>query len=103
MDNYRNPMYNRNHRNMAFNQNQCRNNYNIPAAMPMAETVNCGCEGREPDNCVDNMPLAMAYVPMQKWRNVLDGCNGLSKGTIFEELIMPYYGSKSACRMRGDR
>lgn len=103
MDSYRNPMYNnRYNRNMNPYQNQRRGNY----VMPVADTGNCGCKKEmenEIANCVDNLPLAMAYVPMQKWRNVLDGCNGLAKGTIFEELVLPYYGDRNSCGMRGGR
>lgn len=102
MDNYRNPMYNRYNRNMGPNQNQRRGSY----TMPVADRGNCGCsdnKDKEPENCIDSLPLAMAYVPMQKWRKVLDGCNGLSNGTIFEELILPYYGDRNSCGMRGDR
>jgi hypothetical protein len=53
--------------------------------------------------CVDKLPLAMAYVPFQKWRKVLDASAGLAAGTIFEELYKPWYGDKNMCGMRGDR
>lgn len=41
--------------------------------------------------------LAMATVSWQKWREVMDGKCGLAKGTIFEELSLPFYGVKAAC------
>jgi len=55
------------------------------------------------DKCIDKLPLAMAYVPFQKWRKVLDASAGLAAGTIFHELYLPWYGDKSICGMRGDR
>ncbi|WP_313134740.1 spore coat associated protein CotJA [Anaerocolumna sp.] len=55
------------------------------------------------DKCLDRMPLAMAYVPFQKWRKVFDAPTGLAHGTIFEELVLPFYGYKDGCGMRGDR
>lgn len=43
-------------------------------------------------------PLAMAYVPWQKFENVLDGGCGLQQGTVFEDLIFPFIGSQAACQ-----
>ncbi|HJB19395.1 MAG TPA: spore coat associated protein CotJA [Candidatus Bariatricus faecipullorum] len=42
------------------------------------------------------MPLAMAYVPWQNWRNLYDIHKGFTRGTIFEELDKPFYG-KGGC------
>lgn len=39
-----------------------------------------------------DLPLAMAYVPMQRWTDVSDGEMGLRDGTIFKELILPFKG-----------
>ncbi|WP_069997647.1 spore coat associated protein CotJA [Cellulosilyticum sp. I15G10I2] len=46
---------------------------------------------------LDKMPLAMAYVPWQKWRNVYDLNMALEVGTIFPELNLPF------CGRRGER
>lgn len=43
-------------------------------------------------------PLAMAYVPWQKFENVLDAGCGLNQGTVFEDLIFPFIGSQAACQ-----
>ena len=57
----------------------------------MDDNKNCGCkEGTLPD-CA---PLAMAYVPMQKWRNIYDSEVGFDRGTIFEELDKPFLGEE---------
>ena len=42
-------------------------------------------------SCVDSLPLAMAYVPMQKWRNLYDCDVALSRGTLFSELDLPFW------------
>ena len=36
--------------------------------------------------------LAMAYVPMQKWSKPYDPDAGLSRGTVFPELDLPFLG-----------
>lgn len=49
-------------------------------------------------NCadaLDDMPLAMAYVPMQKWRDIYDDDVALSRGTIFAELDLPFLGRRA--------
>ena len=59
----------------------------------------CGCNNSglaQPEKS-SNKSLAMAYVPWQKWQNVMDGCNGLKSGTIFEDLVLSFEGSKAAC------
>ena len=38
------------------------------------------------------MPLAMAYVPWQKWQNIYDAEKGFCRGTIFQELDLPFFG-----------
>lgn len=43
-------------------------------------------------NCIDNMPLAMAYVPMQKWNTTYEPDAGFNNGTIFPELNLPWLG-----------
>lgn len=43
-----------------------------------------------------NMPLAMAYVPWQKWCSIYETCKGFQRGTIFAELDKPFMG-KGGC------
>ena len=74
----------------------------------------CGCrapESRNPEQCgcrtperrpsqpcgcrydaLEDFPIAMAYVPWQKWRNLYEPCKGLQRGTIFEDLSKPFHG-----------
>ena len=42
--------------------------------------------------------LAMAYVPWQTWRDIYDAEKGLERGTIFQELDMPFLGKGGAKR-----
>ncbi len=41
-------------------------------------------------------PLAMAYIPWQQWKTPYDPAKGLSRGTIFEDLDLPF--EKERCR-----
>ena len=47
---------------------------------------------------VDCMPIAMAYVPWQRWDEVFTGEAGLAHGTIFPELVKPWW-TKCGSRM----
>lgn len=40
-------------------------------------------------------PLAMAYVPFQKWEEPYAPNEALAAGTIFPSLDLPFEGSKS--------
>lgn len=46
---------------------------------------------------LDELPLTMAYVPMQKYGMVYEVENALQKGTLFPDLDKPFDG-KGACR-----
>ena len=46
----------------------------------------------------ENMVLAMSYVPWQTWRNIYDAEKGLSCGTIFQELDLPFHGKGGVLR-----
>lgn len=43
------------------------------------------------EGCVDTYPVAMAYVPMQQWRELYDPASAISRGTIFRELDLEWY------------
>jgi hypothetical protein len=42
------------------------------------------------------LAIAMAYVPWQKWRDVMKPHDAIGRGTIFKELDKPFYG-KGGC------
>lgn len=46
---------------------------------------------------MDSLPLAMAYVPWQKWRDLYDSEAGFQRGTIFAELDEPFLGEEAVC------
>lgn len=78
---------------------------------------NCGCAGSgntgRKSACASNrcrihgedklagLPLAMAYIPMQEWRNLYDLESGFGQGTLFKELDFPFY--PTSCPRKGCR
>ena len=56
--------------------------------------VNDSRFGRTPLN---DLPLAMAYVPMQQLGTTYESVNALEKGTLFPDLELPFIG-KGACK-----
>lgn len=59
----------------------------------------CNC-GYDTDNCCGNIfptnPMfAQSYVPIQTMDRTYIPCIGLQKGTIFPELVDPYYPGQS--------
>jgi len=45
-------------------------------------------------SAADRFPLAMAYVPMQKFKNLYDTEKALCRGTLFEDLDLPFKGER---------
>jgi len=43
-------------------------------------------------------PLAMAYIPMQKWGPIYDPEKGLKQGTIFPDLDFPFLGKEMSSK-----
>lgn len=43
------------------------------------------------------MPIGMAYVPWQVWREIYDAEKALCRGTIFQELDKPFQGAGGCC------
>lgn len=46
---------------------------------------------------LDELPLAMAYVPWQRWGKLYHPEKALQAGTIFQELDLPFLG-KGGCK-----
>lgn len=94
------------------NRRQCCNSCGGQGRSQSNNNCNCssnnGCENyhnecnqNEHHHCpgeLDNKPIAMAYVPWQKWKRPLCASEGLANGSIFPDLILPFYG----CRLRKD-
>lgn len=85
MDN-RQQMYSR-YNNRCRQPSRCSN-----AVSPSRVDRKCGYHVEEDriDKCINKLPLAMAYVPMQRWENVCDAPSGLAQGSIFKDLVKPY-------------
>ena len=49
------------------------------------------------DMFAKSVPLAMAYVPDQKWEDVYSPEEGFPRGTIFRRLDFPFFGD-GKCR-----
>lgn len=76
----------------------CRNQYYRNRMQNVRTSCDSGCErkacaGRD----IEGMPLAMAYVPWQHWKETYEPCKALSIGTIFPELNFPFL-ERSCCR-----
>lgn len=51
---------------------------------------------------LDDYPLASVFAPLQCWRNLYDAETGLSRGTIFKELDLPFLcGERKGGNCRG--
>lgn len=55
-------------------------------SMNLSDTCNIN------SGCIENLPLAMAYVPMQSWKTVYNNDVALNRGTLFPELDLPFTG-----------
>lgn len=91
---------------MNMNDRRCRNNMNgnsygrRNSSMPTMPPTSCGSNNC---NCMDNatsiqndalrgLPVGIGYVPWQQWECVYNVDEGLSRGTIFPSLDLPFYG-----------
>lgn len=64
----------------------------------MQNNTDCCSRTNRLDYCgLDQLPLAMAYVPWQTFYKTYDHATALSLGTVFPELCMPFCGKGGAC------
>lgn len=89
--NYRNQNY-RNRMQNTCQNNVCQNNTcqsNLCQNNPCQNSAPC-----QNKNCMrdglDGMPLGMAYVPWQHWKETYEPCKALREGTLFPELCLPF-------------
>lgn len=47
---------------------------------------------------LNNLPIAMAYVPWQEFKDLYPAEKALCRGTIFEELDKPFLGKGGCCK-----
>lgn len=60
----------------------------------MNHSSNCGCKRSFDHTELSELPLAMAYVPMQSFGTTFDLCKALQMGTVFPELCLPFCGKR---------
>lgn len=93
--------------NMCGNDDACGNNACGNNECNSCATNSCGNNvyggtGRRRGNydnwngCDDRFPIAMAYVPWQKFENLYSTEEALCRGTMFKELDLEFYGR--SCR-----
>ena len=71
---------------------RCMNDYNVK--MELNEFVGLEQPCDQPIDELKNMPIGMAYVPWQQWRMIYEPKEALKRGTIFQELDLPFEASK---------
>lgn len=62
---------------------------------PIPAKPDCGCGIKDP---LEDFPIAMAYVPWQRWRDLYDSNKGFHRGTIFRELDKSFCGKGGVCQ-----
>lgn len=80
---------------MRYNRLSRQYNFNRNLSDILDENLHCpACRNNTPcpaSNCPCNATgLAIAKVPMQKWREIYEEEKGFCIGTIFSELNMPF-------------
>lgn len=60
----------------------------------------CG-EGRKSIFSHPDTHLGMAYVPMQRWENLMEAERGFPHGSIFKDLIFPFKSTNCPTGRRG--
>ncbi len=61
-----------------------------------------GCRQR-PNDPLEGMEVAMAYVPWQHFSTIYEPDKALMVGTIFPELNRPFLGASCSCKGGGMR
>ncbi len=90
--------------NGSSTQKQKMQNYNSPNNNIQSENLQeeCFCEHRHNHeeckehemNMLQGLPLGMAYVPVQTWREIYAPELAFERGTIFKELDLPFLGKR---------
>lgn len=80
------PSNNYNSRSNMANKSRRQNECNMPM------DYNCPTPEKKTNTCneYDRFPLAMAYVPWQKFENIFELEKGFQVGTIFKDLDFPF-------------
>ena len=68
------------------------NNMNSRCGSKPSHCGDCDANSSSRNDPLEGMPIGIGYVPWQQWRSTYDYCEGLSQGTIFPCLNLPFYG-----------
>jgi len=61
----------------------------------------CKCGYEEDNNGLPENPvLAQSYVPIQEFNKTFCPCTALEMGSLFPELVRPYYPNQSICEFK---
>lgn len=72
---------------------RCGNgNMNSRCGNNTSQCRDCDKNSSSRNDPLEGMPLGIGYVPWQQWRKTYDFCEGLSNGTIFPCLNLPFLG-----------
>ena len=82
-------------------RSQCRGPVNT--SIPRPEPIITSCHEESAPKCchhdpLSELPLAMAYIPWQEWKDIYSADKALCRGTIFEELDKPFSGKGGCCK-----
>lgn len=65
--------------------------FNTPMPMPIYGMNEMFSEASEMNSSNCDTPV-MAFIPVQKWRELYDAEKGFDRGTIFQEIDLPFLG-----------
>lgn len=80
--------------NRSCGSNQPRANSSCHTAIDNILSGNCDSDCHDSNHHMHHMPVAMAYVPMQKWGELYDPETAICQGTAFPELNLIFCGSR---------
>lgn len=84
-------------------ETQCSNVYNNSCSScnqdDYVDCCECGFDEEENNVFPENPMLGQSYVPIQYMDKTFKPCVGLKMGTIFPELVSPYYPGQSMSEM----
>lgn len=82
----------------------CKEHTNVHCHNECANPTTCGCGACEDFSppVLKGVPLAMVYSPYQEWENLYEPEVGLTRGTVFKCLDLPFYPTRCDGKERCD-
>ncbi len=79
-------------RQLLGNDDDCRDKSDGCGRVPRGNGAGSCNDDKHKSWGIYGHPLAMVYSPVQEWKSLYDNEMGLSRGTIFKELDLPFRG-----------